>query len=112
MSSRTSRTARTALGIILAAALAYVLLMLIPPYFQNSRFQRYLEDAVSRPVSPEMLKADIVNRAAQMGLPLREGDVRMTPTAGNGLKVDIVYINRVDLKLYMVDLHFRPSAER
>ncbi len=104
--------ARTVLGAILAASLVYVLAMLIPPYFKNARFQGYLEDAVARPVSPEILRADIVNRAAQMGLPLREGDIRITPAAPNGLKVDIVYINRVDLKLYTVDLHFHPSAGR
>jgi hypothetical protein len=104
-------TARTLLGILLAAALVYVIAMLIPPYFQNARFQRFLDGEVSKPVPPEMLKAEIVNRAAQMGLPLREGDVQITP-AGNGLKVDIVYINRVDLKLYTVDLHFHLSAER
>ncbi len=101
-----------AIGVILAAGLVYVLVMMVPPYRQNSRFQEYLDQAVSRPESPGILRTDIVNRAAQMGLPLRDGDVRITPKDGNGLRVDVVYINRVDLKLYTVDLHFHPSAER
>jgi hypothetical protein len=112
VTDRGTRAVRTVLGLILAAGLVCVAVRLAPPYFDNSRFQSYLEDAVARPVAPEILKTDIVNRAAQMGLPLHESDVRMTPTAGNGLKVDIVYVNRVDLKLYTVDLHFHPSARR
>jgi hypothetical protein len=107
-----SRKARVALGVVLLCGLVVIAVLLIPPYFENSKFQRYLDSAVTRPVPAEVLKADIVNHAAQMGLPLREGDVRITPLAGNGLRVDIVYVNRVDLALYTVDLHFHPSAER
>jgi hypothetical protein len=98
--------------VILAAVLFYVLAMLVPPYRKNSSFQQYLEQAVTRPATPGILRTDITNRAAQMGLPLRDSDVRITEKPGNRLRVDIVYINRVDLKLYTVDLHFHPSAER
>ncbi len=112
MSGRAERVARTAAGLILAGGLVYVLLMLIPPYFRNSGFQQYLEQAVSRSEPAAQVKTDILNRAAQMGLPLDDGDVRITEKPGNGLRVDVVYISRVDLKLYTVDLHFHPSAER
>jgi len=112
VSESAARITRTAAGVILAAGLVYVLLTLIPPYRKNSKFQEYLEQAVTRPESAAILKTDLVNRAAQMGLPLRDDDVRITEKPGNGLRVDIVYIDRVDLKLYTVDLHFHPSAER
>lgn len=82
---------------------------LIPPYFQNFQYQRYLDGAVERAQSPDALVADVVNKAAQMGLPVSLGDVHATRT-GNGLRVDIIYIIRVDLPLYTVDLHFHPSA--
>ena len=112
MSDRAARITRKVAGVVLAAGLIYVLAMLMPPYFQNSKFQQYLEEEVSRSATPAILRTDIANRAAQMGLPLRGDDVRITPKGGNGLRVDVVYINRVDLKLYSVDLHFHPSAER
>jgi hypothetical protein len=107
-----SRRTRTVAGIALTGVLAYIVVMLIPPYFQNSQFQRYLDNAVSRQAPADVIRTDIVNKAAQMGLPLRDSDVRIMPKGGNGLKVDVVYVNRVDLKLYTVDLHFHPSAER
>ncbi len=82
---------------------------LIPPYFENFQFQRYLDRAVERVESPEALVADVVSKAAQMGLPVRTGDVHASRTE-NGLRVDIIYIIRVDLPLYTVDLHFHPSS--
>jgi hypothetical protein len=112
VSERAARITRTAAGAILAAGLVSVLVVLVPSYRKNSRFQEYLEQAVTRPGPPAILKTDIVNRAAQMGLPLRDDDVRITEKPGNHLRVDIVYVDRVDLKLYTVDLHFHPSAER
>ena len=84
--------------------------MLIPPYFENLQFQRYLDSAVQTPGPPDTLRAAIVNKADQLGLPVRLGDIRITPS-GKGVRVDIVYVIRVDLPLYTVDLHFHPAAE-
>jgi hypothetical protein len=82
---------------------------LLPPYVDNMKFQRYLDRAVERSPAPDILQAEILNRAAQMGLPVRAGDVRVNRT-GNGLRVEIIYVVRVDLPLYTVDLHFHPAA--
>lgn len=100
---------RIAAGVGVLVILAAVAAALIPPYFDNMQLQRYLDDAVELAQSPDLLRADIVNKAAQLGLPVRTGDVRVTRT-GNGLRVDIVYVIRVDLPLYTVDLHFHPAA--
>ncbi len=91
------------------AILIVVAFALVPAYVENVQLQRYLDGAVERHQSPDGLIADVVNKAAQLGLPLRAGDVKVTKT-GNGLHVDIIYIIRVDLPLYTVDLHFHPSA--
>lgn len=100
---------RVAAGIGVLLALALMGAALAPPYFENMTFQRYLDSAVESSSSPEVLKAQIVNKAGQMGLPVHAGDVRVSKT-DNGLRVDIVYVIRVDLPLYTVDLHFHPSA--
>ena len=73
------------------------------------KFQRYLDAAVDRATNPDVLRAEIVNKAAQMGLPVHEGDVHVVKS-GNGMRVEIVYVIRVDLPLYTVDLHFHPAA--
>lgn len=82
---------------------------LAPAYLQNLEYQRYLDGAVDRTQNPDALVADVVNKAAQLGLPVRTGDVHVTKTAG-GVRVEIIYVIRVDLPLYTVDLHFHPTA--
>ncbi len=89
--------------------LIVVCIALTPPYFQNLELQRYLDRAVDRTQVPDALVADVVNKAAQLGLPVRSGDVHVTRTS-SGLRVEIIYIIRVDLPLYTVDLHFHPAA--
>ena len=101
---------RKAAGVGVLLLLMAVAITLIPHYFHNMKFQSYLEDLVDRPQAPELILAAVVNKAAQLGLPVRAGDVHVT-RQGNGVKVEIVYVVRVDFPLYTVDLHFHPSAE-
>ena len=104
-----SRTWRVAAGIGVLLVLVYVFIALAPPYAANLRFQRYLDGLVENPQAPEIIQAAVVNRAAQLGLPVRSGDVHVS-REGNGVRVEIVYVVRVDFPLYTVDLHFHPSA--
>jgi hypothetical protein len=104
-----ARRLRVGAAVVVLLVLAVIGAMLIPPYFENMRFQRYLDEAVTTRRSPDMLRAVIVNKAGQLGLPVREGDIRIIP-ARNGVHVEIIYVIRVDLPLYTVDLHFHPSA--
>ncbi len=112
MNADSVQLARFTTAIALAGILIYFAAMLVPPYFQNSRFQSFLESAIARTSSPEILKAEILSEAAHLGLPLREGNVRILPTTEGGLRADVLYVSRIDLKLYTVDLHFHPSASR
>ncbi len=98
-----------AAGVAVLVGLIAIGAALVPPYFRNMEFQQYLNEAVDRTKEPDALVADVVNHAAQQGLPVRSGDVHATKTA-NGLRVEIIYVIRVDLPLYTVDLHFHPSA--
>jgi hypothetical protein len=101
-----------AAALIVAGLVAAAVLML-PPYFQNLEFQRYLEqvtqqvDAATYP--PELVRAQVLNKAAGMGLPVR-GDQVAVELAGGGYRIRVLYVRRVDLFLYTVDLHFRSTA--
>jgi hypothetical protein len=107
--TRSAHRWRVLAGVGVLAVLVVMAVALTPPYFRNFEFQRYLDRAVERAKSPDILVADAVNRAAQMGLPVRASDVHASRT-GDRLRVEIIYIIRVDLPLYTVDLHFHPSA--
>jgi hypothetical protein len=55
------------------------------------------------------LRVDIMNKASELGLPVKAGQVRIRRSGGQ-LRIEIFYLTPVDLVLYTVDLHFRPRA--
>jgi hypothetical protein len=104
---------RIAAGVAVLVLLALIAVLLAPPYYENWRLQRYLSalahDPASTHRSTDLLRALVVDRAASMGLPIRTGDVQVT-TGPNSVKIDVLYVVHIDLPIYTVDLHFRPSA--
>jgi hypothetical protein len=104
---------RTAAGIGVLLLLALMAVLLVPPYYENWKLQGYIDELAGDPASaakpPDTLRANIVNKAASLGLPVRGGDVRVN-TAGGALRIEILYVVRVELPVYTVDLHFRPKA--
>ena len=87
--------------------------LLAPPYYENWKLQRYLSalahDPASAHRSTDLLRALVVDKAAGMGLPVRTGDVQVAQGA-NSIKIEVLYVVHIDLPVYTVDLHFRPSA--
>lgn len=104
---------RVALGLAVLGALIFFCVLLVNPYVENWRLQQYIEQAAHDPAMqsapPEAFAAAVADRAASLGIPLPFNQVRVTRSA-NGTFVEARYFVRVDLKLYTVDLHFRPSA--
>jgi hypothetical protein len=86
---------------------------LVPPYAANWRLQSYVNDLVDDPSTakrpPELVRAQVLNQAAGLGLPVRPEDVHVGVNQG-AVNIDILYIVHVDLAGYTVDLHFRPAA--
>ena len=93
-------------------ALALFGLVLIPSYAANWQLQRYIALlSENRPAAApaESIRAAVVNRAASLGLPVRSDDVHVEFSPG-AVRVDVLYVVRVDVAGYTVDLHFRPAA--
>ena len=99
-------------GIAVLLALGAIGAILLVPYGKNFQYQNALDDIVSSATNASALQAAAVDKAAALGLPLRSSDVRVIPTANGGFKVDAVYLVRVDVGFYAVDLHFHPSAQK
>lgn len=108
-----ARNGRIVGGLAVLALLAVFAVRLLPVYLKNFQFEQYLEETVQLPATLEradaLVRADVVNRAAQLGLPVRIDQVRVRRTEGH-VRIEVLYIVPVDLPLYSVDLHFRPSA--
>lgn len=104
---------RIAAAAAIVAALLFFAVLLAGPYYRNFQFQRYLEESVFQPDTAarpeEVVRTEAANYAARLGLPVSLDHVRVSRSEA-GTYVEARYFVRVDLGLYTVDLHFRPSA--
>ncbi len=112
-SSQLSKLARLIGGCAVLLALTIVAAFLIPPYAANWRLQSYLNDLADDPGTgknpPAVVRNQVVNEAAGLGLPVHSEDVHVAITQGS-VNIDVLYIVHVDLAGYTIDLHFRPTA--
>jgi len=104
---------RLVAGIAVLVALLGFCALLFRPYYQNWKLQTYMEEIAfdaNRMQQPEgAFVAAVANRASELGLPAGMDQVRVRKSE-NGVHLEVRYFVRVDLFLYTVDLHFRPSA--
>jgi hypothetical protein len=103
---------RLAAGIGVLVLLALVAMALAPAYYRDWQLKRYLHALVEDPAiarkPADFVEAAVVDRAASMGLPVHITDVHVT--IGAKPAIQVLYVVHVDLPIYTVDLHFRPTA--
>jgi hypothetical protein len=104
---------RIAVGVGILAALLFFCALLFRPYLQNYRLQAFVEqlafDQNQRQKPEALVAAAVAEHGARLGLPVSFDNVRVSKT-GSTMYIEVRYFVRVDLTLYTVDLHFRPSA--
>ncbi len=107
------RKLRVLAALLVLGGAAVICLRLLPVYWSAWRFQRYLNELAADPETArrpdEWVQARVVSRAAELGLPVRSGQVRLRREAGR-LALEAPYAASVNLSFYSVDLHFRPRA--
>ena len=106
---------RQIVAALLLGVFVYVCAGLLPYLVRNLRLQRYVENLTqSADIAtrlPEQVRAQVVERARELGLPVREGDVQVE-MAGGSLRIAVRYVAPVEFSGYTVKLHFAPSAGR
>jgi hypothetical protein len=104
---------RVLAGVAVLLAMLAIGVLLLPPYVRNFRFQRQIDELsrdranLGRPA--ELVQVQVAERASRIGLPVTADQVRVAP-GKDRTRIEVRYFVRVDLPLYTVDLHFRPSA--
>jgi hypothetical protein len=104
---------RKVAGVVVLLALVAIGAMLLPPYIQNWKLQRYVNGLVDDPATAsqpsDTIRDEVVSKGTGLGLPVKSGDVQVTRPQ-NAVRIDVLYIVHVDFAVYSVDLHFRPTA--
>jgi hypothetical protein len=108
-----ARVLRLIAGLAVLLILAAIAIILIPPYVENFKLQRFVNELIDDPATaslpPDAIRERVVNRAAALGLPVHSEDVQVKPVH-NAIRIDVLYVVHVDVATYTVDLHFRPAA--
>jgi|GEM_PF-895962 len=108
----TSRVLRAVTGVLVLAGAGAVAVALGPVYGRAYRFQSYTREvgqALAAGRSEEWARVALVNRAAELGLPVRSDGIRCQ-RQGEWVKLEVRYAVPVRLGWYTVDLHFRARA--
>jgi hypothetical protein len=111
--NKINKIVRLIAGAAVLLILVVVGVLLIPPYASNWRLQSYVNDLVDDPTTAakpvDAVRAEVLNQAASLGLPVHSDDVHVGVAQG-AVKIDVLYIVHVDVAGYTIDLHFRPTA--
>ena len=108
-----AQIARAIAGVAVLLILAVIAVVLVPPYVQNYKLQRYVNEVIEDPatasVPPETIRDQLVAKAGSLGIPIRGEDVQVKHLP-NSTRIDVLYVVHVDVAGYSVVLHFRPAA--
>jgi hypothetical protein len=100
-------------GLAVLGSFAAVMIMLAPVYIDNYRLRGYVRDLAATPSAAttpdDGLRAEVLDRARQLDLPVRSGDITITHTGGKP-HLDMKYKVKMDLALYQVDLHMSAAS--
>ncbi len=84
----------------------------VPGYFAAFQFNDYVRQEVKYAVTsrktPEVIKQEALEKAAELGIPLTKEDIQIT-RRGPAFTIDIEYHWPVDMRLYHQDLLFHVS---
>jgi YbbR domain-containing protein len=107
-------TFKTLFALAFIAALIFSCVKIIPVYVNNFQFQDYLQNQtpfwLTQHASLETIRGNILAKAEDLGLPVVAEQVKVEATPAR-VRISIDYSVPVDLKVYILPLHFTDSSE-
>lgn len=103
---------RIVAGSLVLAALVFFAILFAPVYIRNLKLQNFVDEVthgVGNDKQPDdALRARVLQKAHELGLPVKEDNVRIYRK--DGLRIDVQYAVTVTAPLYSVNIHFYPGA--
>ena len=107
-------TIKAILSLAFIVAVIYSGFKILPVYVDNYQLQDYIQGQtpywLTQRASADVIRKTILAKAVDLDLPVGEDDVTVQADQ-NKVTVKIDYTVPVDLKVYMLQLHFTPSSE-
>jgi hypothetical protein len=106
---------RALLSLAFLAALAYVAVKILPAYYDNFQLQDHIRQLTTqvavrtKPVTPAEIEDEVMTFAQDHGITLAPENVKVT--ISRHISISLEYTVPVDLTVYTLRLHFKPSAD-
>ena len=108
-----TRFLRLGAALAIVAALGVAAALMLPHYWMHLEFQRRVErvsaESDTATQLPDVVRTQVMSAASDLGLPVRADQVSVE-RSGARYRVRVLYVRRVDLGVYTVDLHFRSAT--
>ena len=103
---------RQVLILLILAALVFAAIQYVPPYYAafqfNDSIRQDVKYAAASRKTVDVLRADIIAKAKELGILLTKNDIRITKR-GPSFTLEVDYRWPIDLKAYKHDLTFHIS---
>ena len=100
-------------ALLFLAALAFALIKIVPVYVSNYELNDDIHQLAVQATVDRSTAAAVQNRvveyAKDLGLPVASENV--TVQVGTRVTISVDYVVPIDLKVYILELHFTPSAD-
>jgi hypothetical protein len=96
------------------AALIYVSIKIIPPYFANYQLEDDLHEEALFSLgkfNDDTVRDRVFKKMQIRGVEATKDNIRILQNDVRGLKIMVDYTVNVDLKIYDLHLHFTPSSD-
>jgi cell division protein FtsL len=103
------------LSLAFLAAVAFVAVKTLPAYYDNFQLQDHIRQLTTqvavrtKPVTPAEIRDEVITFAEDHGIPLAPDNVKVN--IARHISINLDYTVPVDLTVYILRLHFTPSAD-
>jgi hypothetical protein len=113
-SERGGARLKTLIWVVLAVALVFCTIKILPPYISNYQLEDWLKSEVlftlGKPLSNDSLTEAVVKELKSLDIDAGKDNVHILQNDSRGVRIQVDYTVNVDLKFYQLQLHFTPEA--
>ena len=114
-SQRGAGRLKTAISLLIIAAMVYAGFKIAPPYLTNFQLLDALKTearfaAVNRR-SPDEVRENVFKKIKELEIPADRSDIRIEQLSNGGLRITVNYSVTVDFRVFQYTFDFSPTAD-
>ncbi len=108
------KAVRAIFGLVFMVAAIYAVFVLVPPYFNNYKFQDVISEEARMNTytakSEDAMRDSLFQKAKDLDIPITRDQINVR-REGQTVSISVDYTVHVNLPAYPLDLQFHPSSK-